>query len=448
MNALGSIWWLIVSIGILVTFHEFGHFVVARWFGVQVLRFSVGFGKPLWKRLGRDGTEYVVAAIPLGGYVKMLDEREFEVDPEDLPRAFNRKPVWQRMAIAAAGPVANFLLCFVLFWSVFVIGLPDYQPVVGQVTGLAAQGGFQAGDRLRSIDGVPVDAWTDVTVTLASAAMDHRPVRIEVTGKDGSQAVHTLALQRFRGELDDLGALREIGLVPTQFEAPPVVGTVVRDGASVNLLREGDRIVSIDGRPLRYFGDIRSALDAVGQAGVPVHLEVDRGGRRLPVDIAPKMVKAEDGKPHLMLGIGPKSFTVEYDGVRRHGPVDSLGASLAEMRRQARGTISLLKRVFTEGATSGLAGPVGIAQMANAAAQQGPAWFLFFLGILSLSLGMLNLLPVPILDGGHLLYYLIELVKGSPVSERSLAVGQYIGIALLCGLMCVAFYNDLLRHAS
>jgi regulator of sigma E protease len=187
---IGSVWWLIVSIGILVTFHEFGHFCVARWCGVHVLRFSVGFGKPLFRRVDRKGTEFVVSAIPLGGYVKMLDEREFEVDPADLDRAHNRKPLWQRIAIAAAGPAANFLLCFVLFWAMFVIGQPDYQPLIGHVSGLASQGGFRSGERLVSIGGERVETWTDASVLLASAAMRREAVRIEVSSEDGGHAVH------------------------------------------------------------------------------------------------------------------------------------------------------------------------------------------------------------------------------------------------------------------
>jgi regulator of sigma E protease len=447
----GSIWWLIVSIGILVTFHEFGHFIVARFFGVHVLRFSVGFGRPLFKRVDGDGTEFVISAIPLGGYVKMLDEREFVVDPADAHRAHNRKPVWQRMAIALAGPVANFILCFVLFWTMFVIGLPDYAPVVGEASGLAAQAGFQSGDRLRSIDGETVETWTDAGMLLASVAMDRKPVRIEVTRPDGGVAMRNLALEQLPRGLDDREALGQVGLFPKQLELPadlpPVIGQIAGDGPN-GLLFIGDRVLAVDGAPIRYFSDILPRVKADAHEGAPLHLTVQRDGRRLQVDVVPRSFDAGNGKRALLIGIGPPEVTAPYDALRRYGPVAAFGASALEMKRETTATFGLLKRIFTEGAVQEFSGVVGIARTANAAARQGLAWFLFFLAMLSLSLGIINLLPVPILDGGHLLYYLIELVKGSPVSERSLAIGQYIGLALLGGLMCVAFYNDLLRHAS
>ncbi|HTA65308.1 MAG TPA: RIP metalloprotease RseP [Xanthomonadaceae bacterium] len=440
---IGSVWWLVVSIGILVTFHEFGHFCIARLFGVHVLRFSVGFGKPLLKRVGADGTEYVVSAIPLGGYVKMLDEREFEVDPADLHRAHNRKPVWQRMAIAAAGPAFNFLLSFVLLWTMFVIGQPDYQPIVGKVQGLAAQAGFVAGDRLQGINGQPVETWTDAAMLLGSAAMDRRPVQVDVTREDGGHALRTLPLQQLTGSLDEGQALGQIGLVPEQFAPPAVIGSITADGP-VDRLHPGDRILTVNGVAVADFDHLAAQVHAQARTGQLLQLTIERAGQHLQVDVMPKLRDPGNGKPALVIGIGPELKTA----LRHYGPVAALGASASEMWRQTAATADMIRRIFTQGATQDLSGPVGIAQAASASAQLGPAWFLFFLAILSLSLGLINLLPVPILDGGHLLYYLIELVKGRPLSERSLAVGQYVGLVLLGGLMCVAFYNDLLRHAS
>ena len=443
----GSIWWLAVSIGILVTFHEFGHFWVARRFGVHVLRFSVGFGKPLLKHIGRDGTEFVVSAIPLGGYVKFLDEGEFVVDPADVHRAYNRKPVWQRMAIAAAGPAANFLLCFVLFWAMFVIGQPDYQPIVGRVEGLAAQSGFVAGDRLHSIDGEPVETWTDAAMLLTGAAMSRKSVPVEVLRDDGGHATRTLPLQQLSEKLDQDQALERIGLVPKQFLLPAVVGTLNPDGPS-DVLRVGDRILGVNAVPVASFDQLVTQVHAQARAETLLQLTIKRAGQHLQADVMPKVRDPGNGKPVLTIGIGPAQTSASFDGLRRYGPVEALGASAREMRRQVEATFGMVKNMIVRGNAQGLSGVVGIAQVANASAKLGPAWFLFFLAILSLSLGIVNLLPVPILDGGHLLYYLIELVKGSPVSERSQAVGQYVGLAVLGGLMCVAFYNDLLRQLS
>jgi regulator of sigma E protease len=442
----GSIWWLLVSIGILVTFHEFGHFLVARLCGVHVLRFSVGFGKPLLKRVGRDGTEYVVSAIPLGGYVKMLDEREFEVDPADAHRAFNRKPVWQRMAIALAGPVANFVLCFLLFWAAFLVGLPDYAPIVGEVGGMASQSGFVTGDRIVDIDGTRVDTMTDAAMLVSGAAMDHKSVRVEVVREDGGHATRILPLQQL-GEINEGDALSQIGIVPKQFVLPAVVGGIEKGGPA-DLLRVGDRIVSIDGTAVSDFDELAKYVHAHVRAGDAIHLQVQRKAAAIDVMVIARTYVSEDGKSHAGIGIDRQSRSADFDALRRYGPVAALGESAHEISKQTNATLGMLRRIFTEGSTQGMSSAIGIARYANEAAHLGVAWFLFFLAILSLSLGIMNLLPVPILDGGHLLYYLIELVKGSPVSERTLVVGQYIGLAMLGGLMCLAFYNDLLRPLS
>jgi regulator of sigma E protease len=438
----GSVWWLVVSIGILVTFHEFGHFWVARRFGVHVVRFSVGFGKPLLKHVGKDGTEYVVSMIPLGGYVKFLDEHEFEVDPADRHRAHNNKPVGQRMAIAAAGPAFNFLLCFVLLWAMFVIGKPDYLPIVGRADALAAQAGFLPGDRLLSIDGKDVPTWSHAAMILAGAAMDRRPVEVEVARDDGGHARRTLPLQELGANVSETDLLDAIGLVQ---RAPPVIGKIDANGPNGSL-RIGDRIVAVGDIAIERWDQVGQAVNRQGHAGQPLMLRIQRARQTIAVSILPKLA-VDNGKQHLVVGI----FAQEpvYDTLRRYGPIDALGASAHEMWRLTDESMGMLWQMVRGRASSAsVSGPVGIARYANASAQLGPAWFLFFLAILSLSLGIMNLLPVPILDGGHLLYYLIELVKGSPVSERTLVVGQYIGLAMLGGLMCLAFYNDLLRPLS
>lgn len=447
-NLMGSIWWLIVSIGILVTFHEFGHFWVARRLGVHVIRFSVGFGKPLWSRLGRNGTEYVIAAIPLGGYVKMLDEREFDVPASDLHNAFNRKPVLQRMAIVIAGPAFNFLLCFLLLWSMFVIGKPDYLPIVGRADGIAAQAGFQPGERLLKVDGDDVPTWAHAELLLVGAAQDRRDVRVEVERPDGGHALRILPLRQLGAGQRESQMLGAIGLLPKQFLLPPVIGSISSDGPR-DALQPGDRILSVGDTAIASFDQIGPALKQQARIGVPLQLRIARAKQTLDVAVVPKLRPLGDGSQRLSIGITAQARDAAYDTVRRYGPIAALGVSAHETWRLTSESLAMLGRMASGHANlSGVSGPIAIAQYANASAQMGVAWFLFFLAILSLSLGIMNLLPIPILDGGHLLYYLIELAKGSPVSERVLAMGQYIGLALLGALMCLAFYNDILRQLS
>ncbi len=445
-DVVGSVWWLIVSLGVLVTFHEFGHFWVARRCGVRVLRFSVGFGRPLWKRIGKDGTEYVIAAIPLGGYVKMLDEREGDVLPEDRQQAFNTKPVAQRIAIVAAGPIFNLLLALLLLWAMFIIGKGDFAPLVGRATGVAAEAGLRTDDRLLTIDGVTMDTWTHAGISLSAAALDRRSV--ELTVMDASQTVRELRLDlsgladSFREET----ALRDIGLLPRQVLLDPVIGGLAAEGAAAAAgLMVGDRILSLDGETVDFWDAVPRILQARPEPGSPVQVKIARGADRLSFDISPQN-QTLDGVTRWRLGIEPPRTEVAHDALLQFGPLDAVGASVRETWRLTEATFGMLWRMV-KGAASlqNISGPITIAQYANASAQMGPAWFLFFLAVLSLSLCIMNLLPIPILDGGHLLYYLIEVIKGSPVSERALATGQFVGLAMLGCLMSLAFYNDILR---
>lgn len=440
----GSIGWLLVTLGLLVTFHEFGHFWVARRCGVKVLRFSVGFGRPLWTRTGRDGTEYVVAAVPLGGYVRMLDEREGEVPAGELEQAFNRKPVGQRIAIVAAGPLANILFAVGAFWLMFVVGKPDYLPVVGPAEGIAAQAGLREGDRLVAVGDRPVSTWTDATIALVEAVLARRDVALSVVAGDGGERRIPLPLSRIDGALDEREAMRALGIRARAPVAPAVVGRVLPDRPAARAgLLAGDRVTAVDERPVETFAQLYDAIQAAAAIDPELTLKVRREGALLTIRATAEAGTGSDGRPNFQLGIAQPDAR---DTVRRYGAVAALPAALRETWRMTATTVAFLGHMALGRASlENVAGPIGIAQTANSSAALGLAWFLSFLAIMSLSIGILNLLPIPILDGGHLLYYLIEVVKGSPVSERALIAGQYVGLALLAGLMGLAFYNDILR---
>lgn len=442
---LGSVWWLIVSLGILVTFHEFGHYWVARRCGVRVLRFSVGFGSPLWRRTAKDGTEYQVAAIPLGGYVKMLDGREQDLAPGEEREAFNHKPVGQRIAIVAAGPLFNLILCVGLLWLMFVVGKPDFQPIVGHSEGIAAEAGFRPGDRLVAVDGRPVDTWAHAMMAMTGATLDRRSVGVDVVTAEGAATRRTYPLDRLEGRINERNPWPALGMVPRHWLLEPVVGSVdAGTPAEAGGLRAGDRILSLDGRPIRAWDEIGRVTQTLAREGQPIEVRVERDGQPVDLAIAPRLVVEESGS-RWTFGFRPQPGQARHDAMLRHGPLGSVGAAFDETWRMTRETLGMLWRMVTGRASlQNLSGPITIAQYANVTAGMGLAWFLSFLALLSLSLAIINLLPIPILDGGHLLYYLIELVKGSPVSERVQILGQYVGLAMLAGLMGLAFYNDLI----
>lgn len=443
---IGSVWWMIVSLGLLVTFHEFGHYWVGRLCGVKVLRFSVGFGRPLWSRRDRHGTEFAIAAIPLGGYVKFLDEREVEVHPHERGQAFNHKTVWQRIAIVAAGPIANLLLCILLLWAMFVIGKQDYSPTVGRATGMAATAGLGSGDRLLSVDGRDVITLGEASMALTAAAMDRRDVTLQVLDPADQLRSRTLPLSQLPAGFDERRVPILAGVYWRAWLQPPLVDNIVKGSAAEGHLQTGDLIVAIDGQRIDSVEQAISEVGSLGRRGGPAMIEVLRGGERLALEITPRQGKDGKGQPTWQIGAGfAESYSPAYDTLLKFGPLQSVTVAVRETGRMAADSLAMMGRIVTGKASlQNVSGPVTIARVANISAKRGVDWFIQFLALLSLSLCIINLLPIPILDGGHLLYYLIELVKGSPLSERAVAAGQYIGLALLAGLMGLAFYNDIL----
>ncbi|HEX7368917.1 MAG TPA: RIP metalloprotease RseP [Rhodanobacteraceae bacterium] len=443
LNILGSAWWLVVTLGVLVTFHEFGHFWVARRCGVKVLRFSVGFGKPIKSWYGKDGTEYCIAWIPLGGYVKMLDAREGDVAPEDTPREFTGKPIWQRILIVLAGPGFNLIFAVAAFWAMLVIGKPDFQPLVGDVSHLAAQAGIQRGDRVLSVDGQPIANWTDLGLSLANAAQSREPVQVKVRTPAGAVQTLVMRFDELPPHPSDQVVFEQTGMMPLQKSLPPIVGKLVPGSAAAAVgLKPGDRIVSIDGTPISDWSQLTDTTHKDAGPDRQLALVVERGGKRIAMRLQPRLTAAPDGTKAWTIGIYPKPRTAKHDTVLRRGPLVAIPDAFGQMWDLTATTVKMLGHMLAGSASlSNLSGPISIAQYAQTSAEMGPAWFLYFLGIM-------NLLPIPILDGGHLLYYVIELVKGSPLSESAMAAGQYMGMALLVMLMGLAFYNDILRILS
>ena len=441
---LSAAWWFIVVLGVLVTFHEFGHFWVARRCGVKVLKFSVGFGRPLWSRLGADGTRYQIAMIPLGGYVQFLDERENEVAPAERERAFNRQPVLKRIAIVVAGPAANLLLCVALFWGAFLIGVPGLAPVLGKSSGLAAEAGLHEGDRIVQVGNQPTATWSQAITPIALGAIDRQPVSLTVQDAHGAIARHQLRLDRLPAEFDQADPLTAIGITTSLAADTPVVGEVGAGYPAEGKLRSGDRIVRIGNQPVARFSQIAGALLAQAGNGQPVPVEISRDGQSLTLPLAPRRVETA-GKIAWVLGVLPERHLT----LQRFGPVPAFRAALAETGKQTREMLGFIARLVTGKASSkNLSGVIGIAQVARSEARTGASSLLFFMASLSLTLCIMNLLPIPVLDGGHLLYYLIELISGRPVGERVLIAGQYAGLLLLVGLICLAFYNDIVRTIS
>lgn len=443
----------VVLLAVLIFVHEYGHYAVARWCGVKVLRFSIGFGQPIktW-RVGADQTEWSISWIPLGGYVRMLDEREEAVEAADLPRAFNRQSVAKRSAIVAAGPLANFILAFLIYSLFHMLGSEAMLPVLGTPVEQtpAAAAGIQNGDKVQRVGDVAVASWQDFRWEILRTAVSQPALVLNVVGRSGETVERVLNTEHFvlpeNGETDPLATL---GLRFYQSEAPPRLGQVMPDSvASRAGLLPGDDILSVNGvavdRWVEFVVQIRQ------QPGVVLDLLLERQGQLLHMAVTPDVVE-QGGQTIGRIGVSmaPDETAPTLRTTLRYGVFESLWRGARETFEQATFSLRMMgKMVLGEVSWKNLSGPVTIADYAGQTARMGWEAYLRFMALLSVSLGVLNLLPVPVLDGGHLMYHILEVIKGGPLSERAMALGQKVGMSLLLLLMAFAFFNDLSRLFS
>jgi len=437
----------VVTLGVLVVFHELGHYLVARWTGVKVLRFSVGFGRIVWsRRFGRDGTEWALSVIPLGGYVKMVDEREGAVLPSDLARAFNRQSVWRRIAIVAAGPVANLLLAVLLFAGTYIAGVPGQLALLAPPpsTSPAAAAGLAGGDLVTAMDDEPVSSWQDLRWRLLKASGSTN-VRIEVKRDDGRTATRILPLAALTSGDWESNFMSTLGL-RADLGAPVVNETLPGKPAANAGIRPGDAIVAIDGAPVRSPADAAAVTNA--HPGERLAFTLRRDGAEMRSELIPEASEQNGrrvGIAGMRLGVDPGAAE-RVSIVVRYGVGEALLQGARKTWDLSVFTLKMLGRILTgEASLKNISGPLTMADFAGQSAQAGALTFIGYLALISISLGVLNLLPVPLLDGGHLMYYLAEIIKGSPVSDRVLEVGQRIGMAVLAMLMALALFNDISR---
>jgi len=442
----------ILAIGVLVTFHEFGHYWLARLLNVKVLRFSVGFGKPLftWRRTkGEDEIEYVIAALPLGGYVKMLDEREAEVDEKDKHRAFNRQPVLNRVAIVAAGPIFNFILAIFLYWIVFLNGVEGNKPIVAQplADSPAALAGFKAEDEILSVAESEVRTWQSFRLALIDYGIDGGDLKITLKSNSHSVITRTLVIgnRNILDHKDDV--VDQLGFKPWQPDLPAVIGGTTDTGAAKKAgLLKGDKVVAVDGESIENWSQLVNVI----QLSAEKNLEflVNRNGADKFITVIPK-VRTKNGKESGFIGAYqyvPEEIISRLTTRVEYGPIEAMQKAVEKTWSMSLLTLRVLgKMLLGEAALENISGPITIATYAGITASIGIVTYLSFLAIISVSLGVLNLLPVPMLDGGHLFYYIIEMIKGSPVSERFEELGQQVGLALLLMLMGLAIFNDVQR---
>jgi regulator of sigma E protease len=444
----------LLTLGILVTVHEYGHFQMARWCGVKVLRFSIGFGKPLFsRRFGKDQTEFILAVLPFGGYVKMLDEREAPVgNADDIPYAFNRQSVWKRIAIVAAGPAANLLLAILLYWILFMHGVTGMKPILGDIPqgSAAALASMKSGESISKVAGEPVNTWQDVRWVILQQSLKLSSVEVEAISSNHEIHLHQLALSSIDKEDYEGDFLDKLGLNPYQPSVPAKVGEIVKGGAAErDGLKVGDEILQINGAAISQWEDLVNIVRK--NAGKHLELKIMRGNDSLDLPVTPDSAE-ENGQKIGRIGAAYRMEQAELDKLLvniQYAPLPAIAKAAAKTWETSIFSLKMLGNMLTGKVSwKGISGPVTIASYAGQSAHIGWKAFVGFLGLISISLGVLNLLPIPVLDGGHLLYYMIEIFKGSPVSETVMETGQRVGLALLGLLMVVAFYNDFNRFIT
>ena len=454
---LTSALWFIVAIGVLVTVHEFGHFWVARRLGIKVLRFSVGFGRPLLRyKSRRDATEFCVSAIPLGGYVQMLEASRGEVAPEDLPRAFDRQSMPVRVAVVVAGPLFNFLFAVVAYWAMFVVGVSGLRPMIGGIEpgSIAELAGMRAGQEIVEVDGRETPTWQNVLERVIGATLRGGSLRIDVLspGDELRREVELPLDDVFVDELTQGRFFERLGIETLRLRIEARLASVSEDSPAARAgLAAGDRVISVDGIPVEEWADLVRLVRE--RPGEPLSLVVERLGQRITRTIVPS-VKTDAQGTYGQIGVAVQppapevveSFYAEHGARASHPPLEALWKGVERTGEMSLLTLRMLwKMLRLEVSLDNLSGPITIAQYAGVSAERGLPWFFAFLAIVSISLGILNLLPIPLLDGGHLMYYCIEGLSGRPLSEEARFVGQRIGAGLLVGLMGLAFYNDIAR---
>ncbi|MEI6145407.1 MAG: RIP metalloprotease RseP [Methylococcales bacterium] len=450
MDFLHTLFYFAIAIGVLVSIHEFGHFWVARKVGVKVLRFSIGFGKVLWSyQKNPDTTEYVLSAIPLGGYVKMVDEREGEVGDADLVYAFNRKSVWARVAIVGAGPIFNLILAIVLFWSVLVIGETGIKPIIGSVSTstLAASAGFVEGDEIISVNDKLAPTWSIAMSSIIAKAIDgEQSIKVLVKTFDDQQSVRLLMVDASDAQNPDK-LYERLGLKPWSPKLKPVIGKILPDSSALSAgLQSGDLIISAEGESVE---DWLQWVDIVKKhPNSAINLIIERDGVQLPIIVTPKEVIIEEksvgkiGASVLVPEGLVKSVSVEYS----LSPIDAIPVAVEMTWSYATSTLKMMGRMFVGNASvENLSGPISIAQYAGQSASMGLVHFIKFMALVSVSLGVLNLLPIPVLDGGHLMFFALEAIRGRPVSEKLQSLFQQIGLSMLLSLMALAMFLDVQR---
>ncbi len=457
---LESFFWsvgaFLVALGLVVTFHEFGHFWVARRCGVKVITFSIGFGKPLIKWQGKDGTQYQIAMIPLGGYVRMLDHEVDPTDAADVHQSFRAKTVQQRIAIVIAGPLANFVFAIVALWLMLMIGVPSVRPIIGDISAgsLAEQAGLQAGSEVIAVDGRKVQDWQDVNLKLVARLGDAQ-TEVTVRTAGGLESSHVVNLTQWNFDPDKESTLASLGIQVFRPEVLSTVAWVAENSPAARAgIQQGDKIIGFDGTHTQDWEQIRGFI--AEQPNVSVMLLVERDSQRIELPVTIGETKSTelngegaDAQDSVgFIGIAPTlaPYPEAYQFILQYGPIGALVGGVERTWELMGLSLSMVKKLIVgDVALNNLSGPIGIAQGAGAHASYGLVYFLSFMALISVSLGILNLLPIPILDGGHLLFYLVEWVRGKPVPERIQEFGVKIGLMLLLLLMIVAVFNDINR---